>query len=85
MIAIGIAVFGLVIVQFAVPLPRSVIDLTPVSFFPFVWGGYQLRNSYADDRGEAPQFRTPRYRRLWATILFAIGLVALSGPLIFRS
>lgn len=88
MISIGIALVALIPMPFVMDVPSELVSvrhMAAVTIFPFLYGGYILRNSYADNLGESPQFRTPRARRTVAALLFAMGLVAIGGAVIFRS
>jgi len=61
-------------------LPISSVGWIRRAFMsPMIWlfAGYQLRNSYAENLGEAPAYRTPRVRRIGALVLFVLGLIGL--------
>ena len=85
MIGIGIALIALIFAPLIIEVPEQlelVRHMSSVTVFPILWGGYQLRNSYAEDLGEAPQFQTRRARRIGAALLFATGSVGLGAAVI---
>lgn len=86
MILAGIGLIALNLVP-SVVIPSQLFSLRhmgiPVALC-FLSGGYELRNSHAANLGEAPQFRTPKARRISGAILGATGLVGTGLSLIFQ-
>lgn len=48
-----------------------------IALFGWTYAGYTLRNSYAENLGEGPEYRTPRWRRITAALFFVPGLICI--------